>query len=798
MPRIANVPKALEMDYSRILNKPFLIQTLSWTSSTGSYSLLPKISLPSAALTNFLARVPFKSSCLYRMRACVMLQVSGTPMHQGLILASVTPSSLVPVHPTQLLQGPHSFLNANESTSVCIEVPFYQRAPLARTNTDLTNDTAVSPFDYADLRMMVLDPLASTGTASSSLTISIHVIIREAEFYVPKVSDATWVAAGSSEQKPVFEAQGFIGDLLKIPTRIFDGLAVGAKTVTGDFIDALRVGTRTLTGFHNPNSTTIDTRMIVTTRNFGNQVDQPTLVEKLDQHGQYDRIVQDYQFNTDQDEMDVSYVLRKPAYLGKFGINTADTSGTLLFAAPITPFIEVDSTQFYSPMRLLYECSRYWRGTLKLHIQSVMTNFQYCKILVVRDYGGDKRVLTLHPEMNDVHNLITDTLEFSAGGQIQTVELPFCSQLEQLECTKSLSTNALSHGMVYVYLLQPLTTNGSVPTSVTFNAYMSADKDFQFYGYAVDNVRHSYVPATFSGEVPEFEAEADVTESNETTVGISGQQEVINEKVETEESYMRVDDFKPMTSVRDYMRRFVFARTLVLNSDAANNGVTAVSINSIIANSGNDSNGAVAAIKRMFFGFYGGYKFKLLIRGAQNCRIYYVPPGSTYNTVNNRLDATTPNTEWIKTKCGFSTVSEKLGTVYQELPVTHRFVNTQPSLDVVEFEFAVPNMNPCRFVGGSASYNSSQTNFDGALGHIIVCIPVQTTPNTAIAEWYTGITDESRFGFQVFTPPYSIPTFTTTGTPPVVYRNSAYNISATVGMITDTTTYPGAYYFNLP
>lgn len=343
MPKITNVPKQLEMDYSRILNKPFLIQTLTWTNSTTAYGLLPKISLPSAALTNFLARVPFKSSALYRMRACVMLQVSGTPMHQGLILASVIPNTVTPAHPTQMLQAPHSFLNANESTSVCIEVPFYQRTPLARTSTDLINDTSISPFNYADLRMMVMDPLASTGTASSSLTISIHVIIREAEFYVPKVSDATWVAAGACVES-TYKAEGFIGSLMKIPTRIFDGLATGAKIVTGDFIDSLRIGARTLTGFHNPNSTTVDTRMLVTTRNFGNQVDQPTLVEKLDQHGQFDRIVQDYQFNTDQDEMDVSYILSKPAFLGKFGINTTDTSGTLLYSSPISPFIEADST----------------------------------------------------------------------------------------------------------------------------------------------------------------------------------------------------------------------------------------------------------------------------------------------------------------------------------------------------------------------------------------------------------------------------------------------------------------------
>jgi hypothetical protein len=814
------------MDYSRILNKPFLIDNLTWTNSSTVYSLLPRISLPSDALTNYLAKVPFQSSSLYRMKACVMLQVSGTPMHQGLLLASVIPYPYIPVNPTQLLQAPHSFLNANESTSVCIEVPFYQRTPLARTSTTST-EVGLSTFNYADLRLMVIDPLASSGTASTSLTISVHLILKEAEFYVPKISEATWVATGAcvsgesdikascsirqvtSKPPPppvntTFVAEGFIGNLMKIPTKIFDGLAYGAKVVTGDFIDTLRVGVKTITGFHNPNSTTIDSRMLYTNRNFPNQVDQPTLLEKLDQHGQFDRVVQDYQFNTDQDEMDVSYILSKPAFVGKFGVNTTTVSGSLLFAHPITPFIEANSSILYSPMRLLYECSRYWRGTLNLHLQSVMTNFQYCKLLVVRDYSGDRRLLTLHPEMADVHNLLTETLEFSAGGQIHTISLPFCSQLEQLECTKSLSTNALSHGMVYIYLLQPLTTNGTVPTSITFNTYFSAGEDFQFYGYAVDNIRSSYIPVStspdsiLSKEDQSFVAEGSVTEGNEVTVGVSEQDDILNDRVDVSEPYLRVADFKPMTSIRDYLRRFIFSRSLTFEVSTATQGVAVSSILSLINNTSTAGASASLAIRKLFFGYYGGFKFKFLVKGAQNGRIYYVPPGSVFNATTGIMDATTPNTDWIKSKLNFLADSSKLCTVFQEVPITHSYQDSNSLATVTEYEFVVPNMNPYRFIGGLSSYSSTFTAFDGAFGHIITSFPIQSATTSITLEVYVGITDETRLGFQVLTNPFSIPTITTTGPPPVVYRDSPYNISATVGLTTDSTVYPGAYYFNLP
>ena len=37
-----------------------------------------------------------------------------------------------------------------------------------------------------------------------------------------------------------------------------------------------------------------------------------------------------------------------------------------------------------------------------------------------------------YPTYSEVTNLQTETLEFSAGGQVQTIDLPFVSNMEQL------------------------------------------------------------------------------------------------------------------------------------------------------------------------------------------------------------------------------------------------------------------------------------------------------------------------------------------------------------------------------
>jgi hypothetical protein len=76
--------------------------------------------------------------------------------------------------------------------------------------------------------------------------------------------------------------------------------------------------------------------------------------------------------------------------------------------------------------------------------------------MVARSYAQDMRAATSTPDMYDMANLQTDTIEFSAGGQVQTIDLPFCSELNQVQSAWDSFTNAYSHGMYYIYLVQTL------------------------------------------------------------------------------------------------------------------------------------------------------------------------------------------------------------------------------------------------------------------------------------------------------------------------------------------------------
>lgn len=785
LPKITNVREDMLMDFSRIYEKPYLIDTEIWSTSSAVDTLLSPILLPSSMLSNTTAKIPFDMSCLYRLNGCVMVQVSGTIQHQGLILVGVVPFDAPPTtNPNQLLVGPHAFLNANEATSVCIELPYYSRHHLNRTNAADTNIIGDNNPNFARVDFYVMSPLRTTDTGSSSITITTYIKLNNTEFYIPKVTPG------------VYAAQSFVSDLYKIPTKIFDGLATGAKMVTGDFIDALRSGLRAYTGFHNPNSPAVNQRIIRSDVNFLNNVDQPTLYEKLDPFAQHDRIIRDYQFSSSQDEMDMRYILSKPVWLGKFGISTATPAGKVLFNIPMSPMVEYANVNYYSPMRLAYESSRYWRGSLRLHIQAVATNFHFTKILIVKDYISHALNLTRTLTMETVHNMPTDTLEFSGGGQIQTIELPFCAQDEQLECTRDVFRNAIQHGIVHGYLVQPLVTSGAVPTSVEFHVYMSGGDDLQFYGYSTDPIDSLQNPIQLvktlletqarEREIADEEADSAPNDENEkpvaprkliaqseeaeTIIGASGQADVMLEKISSAKDNLRSDDFHPIVSVRDYVRRMQLVD--VISTSVPTNSTYAYPVANVFR-----SKTPLGAFTRLYHGLTGGLRLRatVTLTGATSSPIVkYLPPG-TWMPGSTALPVSTAPLDFD------ALLETSAGSITTTMRQDYSFYTTvHGNSHSYTFEFTIPNMSPKRFI------TPYLENFPSDLGFLLFTCYAPEASSLDI-KIFAGLADEARLGYQVVTPGFSVP-MNGGG------RSTLYGMGALRPF--NPPSFPGLYYFN--
>jgi hypothetical protein len=769
-PPLSCVPPELKMDYSRILNKPYFVSSVSWTTTTVTPgTALATFPIPSGILTNALVKFPFLASTYYRAKIKAILQVSGTPMHQGCLMASVLP----PAYPTSLLGtsaplfintsmcAPHVFLFANESSPVMVEVPFYANSKLAPVGAGVVSSTiseTTNNGDYAVLVISVLNNLACPTSSVTSVSVSVHFVFEDIEFYVPHI-EPTWVSLSS------LDAEGFIDDLANGASKFIDGVFSHGKRFTMDVIDSLRGAIRYYTGLHSPNYPVLQGRMAVQPRQNHNLVDQPYFLEKMDPYGDFSRFQRNLDFHTDVDEMSISYLASKPQFVGSFVVKTTDTPGTLCWSRPMTPYQEVNPvaytdgqgarpyTNFSSALiTTLARMSRYWKGGLKIHLQAVMSNFHFCKLTLARDYSPDANMLTSYPSFNSIPNLMMETMEFSAGGQVQSVTLPYCSALEQLPCSTDFLFNALSHGMYYIYLHQPLVTNGSVSTSIQFNVYISGDTDFQLFGYASDPMIGG---ALVTNTVGFAAVDSSYLEAESAVSVLVNQQEDLLLNKSTPYPYID-SDMRPITSLRDYGRRFyrVFRNKL---SPATPIAVTPIQTYSLSGLLGVDPSFTYSGttpgtfvgnditvpwlLQDMFLGYAGGAKVKIVVTGTAVASCWYNPP---HFTMSNGLSFTssTTNNQWYSARStvdpGSVSGTNALDGYVKDLFTTVRnqpaVVATYPSWSsqsvMIErsniqfgigdmivaqedtlpgvnrvatasctFEFTVPNMSPYKFVG---------------------------------------------------------------------------------------------------
>lgn len=546
-PSLRSTYRPVQMDYSRYLGKPFQLGVFSWADTDAQWSNVVDITLPSRVYLNEFLKVPFFHSSLFRCKARIMVQVSGTPMHQGTLLVVAQPpdattlgNSGSKLYVNSMLNAPHCFLAASNSTSVELNVPFYANSKLMQTDTNIDQVpqySAPCSNQFASINVCVFNKLVAPTSGTKIVSVIVNVIFDELEFYAP-TSVLTWVTPLSVTTKkfeaqceeeecgsclpkpkdvacncvcgennvvqitttqPQFEAQSaeqsswnrFTG----IISTMFDNLAIGAKKVTGDFIDVGRGAVREYTGLHNGSITHISKRNYTQHRAELNAVDVPVPYNKLDPYMGYDRVTRDYTFDTDVDEMDIQHIITKPQYISTFTVSENDDTGKLKFSRPITPVQEV----YMSPggatplmtanLQVLSYFTRFWRGSIKIHIQANMTNFHYCKLAVFKTYSPNIKQLAKVPSYDSVLGLMIDYLEFSEGGQVHTVELPYNALLNNLECARDWGMNAMQHGMYYIYVAQPLISNGTVAKSVDFNIFYSAGDDFQFSGYSTDFAR---------------------------------------------------------------------------------------------------------------------------------------------------------------------------------------------------------------------------------------------------------------------------------------------------------------------
>ena len=779
------------IDAKPFVNRPFFVESVAWSNQAAYSVLKPNTKrLPRDVFTsNKSLETALKLGAYFRSDLSLNISIAGTISHAGTLLVGILPpfpgeflNSRFLIN--SIMSGPHCFLSANEATSCVLHVPWYCNSDVASLDINPTfpiSSPAISdaaePGDFGTLVMYVLNPLSFSDGASTTLNITVEACFSSLDIFVPcpkyLSGNYTTQSLGGTLTQLCLESCDLnliqdpyiVQGLQSIATAAIDASTSYTKKMVGDAIDVLRTGITYYTGLHNPNVPLINNRMITTRRNFPNNTTGEQFFEKLDPYPEIDRIVDRPIFNTDVDEMSIKHILSKPQYLGTCNVDVLDNVGTLKWARPISPFqggLAGGARRSANNLELFHGISRAWRGSLKIHIQSVMNNKQQVKLRLLQLYNPPAEMMRATPVYADLLSAPSHLLEFTGGGQIQTIDLPYLCRNQLTPCSPDMSTEALFHGMYYIYVAQPLVISSDSPTTASFNIYMSGGDDLTFHGYATETHAMSPFVVPYPPSKSSKHLETILSELKEqapsaqdfTTQGLTVMNEPQKDPVlESYSTSINLDTshqerlFSPI-DIRPIIRRMYQMETVSLQP-----GPNVVNLNKLLGEelSGSDQASfthTTQLIAAMYYGKSAGLKIKLKAKADlddEDFQVMFAPPQINVDTSNStfRNSVVIPNQ--------YLSPDVNAGSYPFPLIEMSQYSNGGSRM----YEFVIPNNSFYKFIGGPQKYASTPATLAIAdFGSLIIWS--QRSVTTTL---YSGFTDESRFGFHCMAPifsPYTI------------------------------------------
>lgn len=757
------IPEEFRIDTSPFISRPFFVESAEW-SNQSQYAILSLTTreLPrSVILSNKSLENSVKLGAYYRSDLSLNISVSGTISHAGTLLAAIVP----PLNYynfdqlynrlciNTLLSGPHAFLHANEATSVVLHVPWFCNTDLASLDFKNEGDTTLTapeivspPGNFATLIIMVLNPLQVSTGSSTTLDIVIEATFNALDIFVPSPKFITY-----SPIVPTFSSQG----LATVASKVIDASTAFVKSTALDAIDAVREGIRAYTGLHNDNNPNILNRNLVVHRNFPNNTDGPQFFEKLDPYSSNDRIIQRPEFNTYIDEMSIDHIISKKQYLGTFRANALDNVGSLLWNRPISPFQGGGNSTATLPnlplviannIELMHFVTRGWSGTINIHIQSVMNNKQQIKLRLLQLYNPNIQIATKFPTYRSILNAPSHLLEFTGGGQFQTVSIPFLCRNHIAPNFRDNISAALFTGEYYIFTAQPLANSSGSPLDVYFNVYMSLGDDFKFYDYSTE-IGYMRCPFTVNHQLRSIQEEEEPS-SSFSSEGLSvmnepqSQKEILSFRDGINKDTTNEERLYSPVSIRSIIRRMFRFTQVIVNAQTLYPFSLALVAGEFISNGIEVT--PLQMVANMYYGKHIGFKIKLKSK-SPDLGVYYVPP-QPFVQNTGLIKRTAMNTSPVSYLSNNQDANYPMP--YIEMPNMSNNINSL-------YEFVIPNKSMFKYTGGPSKMtydldsimHSEEATTDS--GNILI---VNNTTETQKVEIFAGASDESRFGFHCIAP----------------------------------------------
>lgn len=493
------------------LMKPVLLGQVEWTIAQARDTSLYTASFP-AVLEDVESLVirTLRMYAFYKMAPCFRVQINSTQFHQGQLICSFDPFSIMSEYDPANFANydvlsylsatglPNVKIMASESDAVELTLPFIHPRSFLTTNaTEIFNNLGT-------FNIRVMNPLLAATGASPSLTVSIWLYAKDADVHVP-VQDHTPILEATSKiprgnqnnlqtkqianlQQPSF--------MQSITAGIGNATGLVGNLVSGNVGQALRKGQGLIDnigaifGFDYPSITISPSKTITPVENLavaiGQSQSKRMAIDPFSMHVLHDDIASE-----SLQSMDLLTIARTPMFMSSFLIDSVNTPGEILAVYPITPVLQAtfnsgttEDTQNFQSTYLSHVSNAfvYWKGGIVYDFEVVATRFHSAKILIAYAPNvGPETEITFQEALSSLPNAILDIQQTSK----LSIVVPFTSSTPMkntrfIEDDVTTFTEA-TNGTMFVYLVNTLACASNVATTVELNVYISAADDFSLY-----------------------------------------------------------------------------------------------------------------------------------------------------------------------------------------------------------------------------------------------------------------------------------------------------------------------------
>lgn len=463
-------------DFAPFLEHPTKIDHLAWTGTT-VYSLVSKdiVLLYKSSMDAKLA-AKFQAMWFFRAKIRIRIVVQGQAQAFGQIVYTFTPRVQGPMLGTVLGQVasnqlhnfrivPHICVDPSKSETYELDLPVC-------TPTGFYENTNINQHGSYMMERFVVNPLRSGTAVASTANICVYMSLVDVS-----LEGLTTLLSNSyaSEKDPV-KPSGVADVVSKFSAKVapFVGPLAPAvtlfSTVSSTVGDVLR-----FFGFSKP--PLHDISSFVTNRtcdNYSQCEGTSTAIVLGCSQKQPISISPDFAFG-DLKDMSIDWIVSNESLIAHdIAILPAATAESFQFSIPVSPGMS-DSNRGPSTLCGIATLTAFWCGDIDFEFEILASVFHRATLLIAWDPYATS---TTGPAFADALNLLQNTTIQVAGSTTVKVTIPYRQPMPILKCQTFMErtnsgTQGETNGMVYVYLVNPVVSNGSTD-GIYLNVYVSS------------------------------------------------------------------------------------------------------------------------------------------------------------------------------------------------------------------------------------------------------------------------------------------------------------------------------------